>query len=228
MKTKFLIIFCFLFFIGCASKIPITQVPQESAQKIESDTHRIDFDRLSHSIPKGKKYEAIQGGAFCELQQGWAVGGFDAYSQGPGVPLYNTQAENDALGIKRPDFNLLAFKTIEDTLKKNNIKISREADLKLTALVTDLKINTCVWLPGTKGESYYKIKWQLYSKTLKKDLFVKEFESYTKEEDFEENNVQKRLVDIHEDNTNKLINDKEFRKIIDSNNFYIGTDENSI
>ena len=122
----------------------------------------------------------------------------------------------------------IAFKTIEDTLKKNNIKISREADLKLTALVTDLKINTCVWLPGTKGESYYKIKWQLYSKTLKKDLFSKEIESYSIEENFGENNSQKVVVDAHKANTNKLINDEDFRKLIDANNFYIGTDENSI
>ena len=230
MKTKFLIIFCFLFFIGCASKVSIPEVDSSDARKLERNTHSIDLERLSHSIAKGVLIESVHGGVGCAFQQGWAVGGMDSYSRGPGVPLYPSQAENDAMGLKRPDLNFVTFKAIEDTLKNNNIKISSKSDLKLSALVVDIKVNTCLEVVtfDQKGEAYYKIRWQLYSKTLKKDLFSKEIESYSIEENFGENNSQKVVVDAHKANTNKLINDEDFRKLIDANNFYIGTDENSI
>jgi hypothetical protein len=218
------------FLISCASKIPITKIPTEDVRRIEQSTHAVDFERLSHSIPKGTLIESVQGGAFCEVQQNWAMGGMDNYSRGPGTALYNTQAENDVMGLKRTDMNFLAFKTMEDTLKQNNIKISANSDLKLSALITDTKINTClapyVW--SQKGEAYFKINWKLYSKTLKKDLYDNSFESYTEELEFGDKNVEKMLIDVHIANVIKLINDEKFRKLIDSNNLYIGTNENSI
>ena len=68
----------------------------------------------------------------------------------------------------------------------------------------------------------------MYSKTLKKDLYDNSFESYTEELEFGDKNVEKMLIDVHIANVIKLINDEKFRKLIDSNNLYIGTNENSI
>jgi hypothetical protein len=230
MTTRLIFIVLIISLLNaCATKIPITKIEKKASIKIDRKTHIIDFERISHSIPKDTLYESVQGGQFCELKQGWAIGGMDAYSRGPGVPLYATQAENDAMGIQRPDLNRLAFKSVEDALKKSNIQIKPSADLKLTALITDVKINTCLkpWTWEQKGEQYYKIKWVLYSKALKKDLYENEFESSTEKDEFDAKNVEKMIQESYENNVNYLINDDEFRKTIDFENYYIPID-NSI
>jgi len=201
----------------------LTKSSFEEAKKVDYMNHLIDFQRISHSIPEGTLIESVQGGMGCGVQQGWAVGGVDGYSRGPGVPLHWTQAEYSALGeTDKVDLNAVAFKTIENNLKESNIKLSRTADLKLSALITDVKANTCLQ-PLTfdqKGEASYTIKWKIYSKIMKKDLFELDISSYAEETEFLKDSVQKVITNVYSLNINKLINNVEFRKLINSNNMY--------
>lgn len=227
MKKLLLLLLLTFFLMSCANKMVITKSPSEEAKKIDSMNHLIDFQRISHSIPEGTLIESVQGGAFCEVQQGWAVGGVDGYSRGPGVPLHYTQAEYSAVGVTgKTDMNVLSLKIIEDNLKKNNIKLSRTADLKLSALIIDIKMNTCLqpYTWNQKSEVSFTINWKIYSKLLKKDLFESDISSYAEETEFLENGVEKALTNVYSTNVNKLINNIEFRKLINSNNLYINNE----
>jgi len=222
-KLLLLLLFLIPILTSCANKMPITKSSFDEAKKIDDMNHLIDFQRISHSIPEGTLIESVQGGYFCEVQQGWAVGGIDGYSRGPGVPLHFTQAEYSAVGITdKTDMNVVSFKTIENNLKKSNIKLSRTADLKLSALITDIKMNTCLQPGGfkTKGEVSFMIKWKIYSKMMKKDLFELDILSYAEETEFLKNGVEKYVTNAYSSNVNKLINNVEFRKLINSNNIY--------
>ena len=224
MNTKLIFILFILSLLNaCATKIPITKVPSEEAIAFDGETHHIKFERLSNSIKVGSFVESIQSGFACEIGLGSAWGLDKRYSDGPGKPLYMSKAELKALGVERPDLNLLAIKTIEDVLKNNNINISSKTDLRLSALITDVKMNTC-WFPYSqtknKGEHYLKIKWTLYSKALTENIFEGEYESYSEEVEFKEKNMEKLLMDTYAKNVNKLINDKNFRKVIDKENQY--------
>jgi hypothetical protein len=216
--------------ISCASKIPITKIPSEQVKKIESDTHSINFERMTNSIPQGKLIETVSYGAMCEMKLGGLVGGGEVFARGPGVPLYFTKAEGDALGTniisqhQRSDWNLLAFKTMLNVLKENNIKTSNKSDLRLTALITDIKMNNCIpwWHTGKwKGEALVKIKWTLYSKFLKKDILTLDIESFAEETETSIDALEKITVNLYKNNVNQLINNSDFRNKIKISNPYI-------
>ena len=233
MRKLLLLLFLIPILISCASKIPIIKIPSEQAKKIESDTHNIYFERIANSIPEGQLIETVSYGAMCEMKVGGLVGGGEIYSRGPGVPLYFTQAEGDVLGTNimnqnpRSDWNLLTFKTIVNVLKENNINTSAKSDLRLTALITDIKINSCIpwWHTGKwKGEASVKIKWTLYSKFLKKEILILDIDSFTEETETSIDGLEKMTVNLYTNNVNKLINNSDFRNKINFSNPYIDED----
>jgi hypothetical protein len=233
---KYFILLITALLIGCATPLEVKRVDSlSSVSSIDDKTHSLNLKRMVSTLKKGQPMEYFLTGFWCEMPLGGPIGSmlgwdFTVYSKGPGAPIYFNEDEikkvnENKEGFQAPDYRVITRDTIIKTLKDHNISINDSSDLELSLRVTDHKSNVCIQYPGIgpnhKGEVYIKAEWEIYSKHQKKVMHKSEVESFSEKTSFSTTSAKENVIHVYEDLTKKLINDPDFRKLIDSKNLYI-------
>jgi hypothetical protein len=134
---------------------------------IYEETKRIQIRPIALELPEGHELGRIEMGVLCiPMADLKSIGGKARVSENDFTDVVRTVLEN-------ADYNIV------DNTSVNSKSSAYDDELVLTATVKDFKANLCFPKSGfrswniSKGESYVKIYWQLYSKKNDKMLFEK-------------------------------------------------------
>ena len=148
---------------GCGTSAVIKDVQDKPVQQLDikasANSKPIQLSKVVVRLKRGEHVGALQGGLLCVPQA-------DLTWKGGRLKLDS----DDLTDAFKEELEKYSFKTVGDTSALFEDPSSWKSEILIAGLVKELKSNVCFPMAGfgnfsnSKGESFVKVEWQIYSK----------------------------------------------------------------
>lgn len=184
---------------------PINQLDLKAAAKSKP----IQLSKVVVRLKRGEHVGAVQGGLLCVPQA-------DLTWKGGRLKLDSDEL-TDAF---KDELEKYSFKTVGDTSALFEDPSSWKSEILVAGLVKELKSNVCFPLAGfgnfssSKGESFVKVEWQIYSKLDRAVVHTVTTEGAFKATESQEGGVDPIIINAFTQAARNLLADEKFRSIV--------------
>lgn len=198
---------------GCGTSAVIKDVQDKPVQQLDikasANSKPIQLSKVVVRLKRGEHVGAVQGGFFCVPQA-------DLTWKGGRLKLDS----DDLTDAFKEELEKYSFKTVGDTSALFEDPSSWKSEILIAGLVKELKTNVCFPMAGfgnfssSKGESFVKVEWQIYSKLDRAVVHSVTTEGSFKSAESQEGGVDSIILNAFAQAARNLLADAEFRDIV--------------
>lgn len=213
MKRFSLYIIIATILAGCGTSAVIKDVQDKPVQqlniKASANSKPIQLSKVVVRLKRGKHIGALQGGLLCAPQT-------DLTWKGGRLKLDS----DDLTDAFQEELEKYSFKTVGDTSALFEDPSSWKSEILIAGLVKELKSNICFPMAGfgnfssSKGESYVKVEWQIYSKLDRAVVHTVTTEGSFKSTESQEGGIDPIILNAFTQAARNLLADTKFRDIV--------------
>lgn len=198
---------------GCGTSAVIKDVQDKPVQQLDikasANSKPIQLSKVVVRLKRGEHVGALQGGLLCVPQS-------DLTWKGGRLKLDS----DDLTDAFKEELEKYSFKTVGDTSALFEDPSSWKSEILIAGLVKELKSNVCFPMAGfgnfssSKGESFVKVEWQIYSKLDRAVVHSVTTEGSFKSTESQEGGIDPIILNAFTQAARNLLADTKFRDIV--------------
>ena len=198
---------------GCGTSAVIKDVQDKPVQQLDikasANSKPIQLSKVVVRLKRGEHVGALQGGLLCVPQA-------DLTWKGGRLKLDS----DDLTDAFKEELEKYSFKTVGDTSALFEDPSSWKSEILIAGLVKELKSNVCFPMAGfgnfsnSKGESFVKVEWQIYSKLDRAVVHSVTTEGSFKSTESQEGGIDPIILNAFTQAARNLLADTKFRDIV--------------
>ena len=198
---------------GCGTSAVIKDVQDKEVQQLDlkasAKSKPIQLSKVIVRLKRGEHVGALQGGLLCVPQA-------DLNWKGGRLKLDS----DDFTDAFKEELEKYSFKTVGDTNALFEDPSSWNSEILVAGLVKELKSNVCFPMAGfgnfssSKGESFIKVEWQIYSKLDRAVVHSVTTEGSFKSTESQEGGIDPIIINAFTQAARNLLADEKFRDIV--------------
>ncbi len=213
MKKLFIYALTATTLAGCGTSAVIKDVQDKQVQQLDlkaaANSKPIQLSKVVVRLKRGEHVGALQGGLLCVPQA-------DLNWKGGRLKLDS----DDFTDAFKEELEKYSFKTVGDTNALFEDPSSWKSEILIAGLVKELKSNVCFPMAGfgnfssSKGESFIKVEWQIYSKLDRAVVHAVTTEGSFKSSESQEGGIDPIIINAFTQAARNLLADEKFRNIV--------------
>jgi len=213
LKTSSFYIIISAILSGCGTSAVIKDVQDKPVQQLDikasANSKPIQLSKVVVRLKRGEHVGAVQGGLLCIPQA-------DLNWKGGRLKLDS----DDLTDSFKEELEKYSFKTVGDTNALFEDPSSWKSEILIAGLVKELKSNVCFPMAGfgnfssSRGESFVKVEWQIYSKLDRAVVHSVTTEGSFKSTESQEGGIDPIILNAFTQAVRNLLADGKFREIV--------------